>query len=92
MEFCSFEFFRFKTISIKDLTSFSYLDFRNELPLPFFEKWAKKLGRERVKGILLTFEPGSLLKTVKSCLLLRGGRVGVLYGKDFLKRFLLFYS
>ena len=31
MKFCSFEFFRFKTISIKDLTSFSYLDFRNEL-------------------------------------------------------------
>ena len=31
VKFCSFEFFRFKTISIKDLTSFSYLDFRNEL-------------------------------------------------------------
>ena len=66
VKFCSFEFFCFKTISIKDLTSFSYLDFRNELlsSRPFkwhitlaswvflyvLEKWTKKLGRERVKG------------------------------------------
>ena len=39
VEFCSFESFRFKTISIKDLTSFSYLDFRNELHSSRPFKW-----------------------------------------------------
>ena len=39
VKFCCFEFFRFKTISIKDLTSFSYLDFRNELHSSRPLKW-----------------------------------------------------
>ena len=45
MKFCSFEFFRLKTISIKDRTSFSYLDFRNESHSSRPFKWYITLAR-----------------------------------------------